>query len=46
MADDRAHDLVLVPLGGGGVLAVAGKSSTGDEKTAASVETAALITLP
>ena len=40
-----AHDLVLVPVRGGKVLTVGGKSSAGDEKTAASIDAAAILTL-
>ena len=41
-----AHDLVLVPLPNGTVLAVGGKVTNGDEKTAASVDRAVLLAPP
>lgn len=42
----HAHDLALTLLSGGAVLAVSGKSTTGDDKDAISVETAALFRRP
>jgi len=41
----HAHDLLLASLPGGQVLAVAGKSTTGDDRTAFSVDKAALLTV-
>jgi hypothetical protein len=42
----HAHDLALVPLADGTVLAVGGKSTTGEEKNALSIDTAARIRVP
>ena len=39
----HAHDLFLIPLPEGHVLAVAGKSTTGDDRTAHAVDSAALL---
>ncbi len=41
-----AHDLILVPLPGGTILAVGGKSTTGEDKTATSVDRAVVLSVP